>query len=139
MSTTTPRRSKVAAFKAQPGLLAGIGGGEALTSEPYPSSQSVIRGNSLIAICDSSAAKLELCGALCRDEKNPEASRFCNKPNSCRTQGHKNGEKALIARQEFMFMIPIQNERSNPSSSHGAPYHSSINIALPFATLTLLL
>ena len=69
-------------------------GGDTLSGEPYPSSQSVIRGKSLIAICDISAAKLKLCGSFCRDEKNPEASRFCTKPNSCRTQGHKNGEKA---------------------------------------------
>ena len=47
MSSPNSRRfTKVAAWKDQSGLLAGIGGDE--LSEPYPSSQSVIRGKSLV-------------------------------------------------------------------------------------------
>ena len=71
-----------------------LGVGMCSQASPIPVLNQLLGVKSLIAICYVAAAKLELCGASCRDEKNPEASRFCTKPNSCRTQGHKNGEKA---------------------------------------------
>ena len=79
------------------------GGGTPSTSNPtedsptipFPSSQAILRGKSVLVICDAAVARQELCGALYRDEKHLDATRFCAKPVGCRIAGHKHGDKAF--------------------------------------------
>ena len=101
----SPRRTaKLSKWASRPGLSVGLGGGEgsilSATDVPsdastFPSSQAILRGKSIIVIFDATAARQEICGALYRDEKNPEASWFCVKPGGCRIAGHKLGEKSF--------------------------------------------
>ena len=101
----SPRRSaKSSQWAPRPGLSVGLGVSAATKSTDtpseaptflFPSSQAILRGKSILVICDETAARQELCGALYRDGKNPEASRFCVKPSGCRVAGHKQGEKAF--------------------------------------------
>ena len=94
------RDAKRSKWAQRPGLSAGLGGGGAPSTSvptedpptfPFSSSQAILRGKSVLVICDAAVSRQELCGALYRDEKHPEASRFC----ACRIAGHKHGEKAF--------------------------------------------
>ena len=102
------REAKRSKWAQRPGLSAGLGGGGAPSSSnptedslsfPFPSSQAILRGKSVLVICNDAASRQELCGALYRDEKHPEASRFCVKPLGCRIAGHKQGKKAFATEE----------------------------------------
>ena len=84
---------------------------EPLTRLPFPSSQAILRGKSVLVICDDTVSKQELCRALYRDEKHPEASRFCTKPLGCRIAGHKLGEKAYVT--AGIYVHEINTKRKN--------------------------
>ena len=102
----SPRRSaKLSKWAQRPGISAGLGSSKITPSSdvqsdssfPFPSSQSILRGKPIIVICDKAASRQELCGALYRDEKNPEASRLWVKLSGCRIAGHKQGMKAFTS------------------------------------------
>ena len=114
------REAKRSKWAPRPGLSAGLGGGgvpsssnptEGSPSFPFPSSQAILRGKSVLVICEDTVSKQELCGALYRDEKHPEASRFCAKPLGCRIAGHKLGEKAHVT--AGIFVHEINTKRKN--------------------------
>ena len=114
------REAKRSKWAARPGLSAGLGGGGAPSSSnptedspsfPFPSSQSILRGKSILVLCDDTASKQELCGALYRDEKHPESSRFCAKPSGCRIAGHKLGEKAHVT--EGIYVHEVNTKRKS--------------------------
>ena len=114
------REAKRSKWAPRPGLSAGLGGGgapnlpnptEDSSSFPFPSSQAILRGKSILVVCEDTASKQELCGALYRDEKHPEASRFCSKPLGCRIAGHKSGEKAYVT--AGIYVHEINTKRKN--------------------------
>ena len=111
------REANHSKWAQRPGLSAGLGGPGPSDptvdppSFPFPSSQAILRGKSVLVICDDAASRQELCGALYRDEKHPEASRFCVKLLGCRIAGHKHGEKAFAT--EGIYVHESNTKRKN--------------------------
>ena len=71
------REAKRSKWAQRPGLSVGLGGGGAPSTStptedsptiPFPSSQAILRGKSVLVICDAAVARQEVCGALYRDE-----------------------------------------------------------------------
>ena len=70
----SPRRTaKISKWASRPGLSVGLGVAEETAvnapdtlseASTFPSSQSILRGKSIIVICDQAAARQETCGAL---------------------------------------------------------------------------
>ena len=144
----SPSRSvKLSKWVQRLGLSVGLGGSETTSSTdppseapafPFPISQAILRGKSILVICDEAVARQEICGALYKDEKNPEASSSVLSRLDFVFQVMSKLKK-FLQMKESLSMNTIPNERVIAFTSPEELSNFLTSIAMPFSVLTLLL